>query len=130
MRGALVVLLLASGCATPYPALKAAAQSGQAAIAAFETYDHDHKRALLTAHPECKSAPSPEACFLAALAPYSVERDRVLERIDALAPALTEAAHVAQQADADRALTDALTAKILALGASVMQAIAKLRGTP
>lgn len=130
MRAIAIALLVVSGCATPYPALRAAAQSGQAAIAAFETYDHDHKRALFAAHPECKSAPSPETCFLAALAPYAVERDRVLSRIDSLAPALIEAAHVAKQADADRALTDALAARILALGASVMQSIAALRGAP
>jgi hypothetical protein len=130
MRGLAIALLLASGCATPYPALRAAAQSGQAAIAAFEAYDHDHKRALTAAHPECRTAPVPEACYQAALAPYFVERDRVLSRIDALAPALAEAAHVAQQADADRALTDALAAKVLALGAAVMKSVAELRGAP
>jgi hypothetical protein len=54
----------------------------------------------------------------------------VLSRIDALAPALAEAAHVAQQADADRALTDALAAKVLALGAAVMKSVAELRGAP
>lgn len=126
----LVLALGASACATPYPALKAAAQSGQAAIAAFETYDHDHKRELLSAHPECRTAPAPEACYQAALAPYAVERDQVLAKVDALAPALAEAAKVARQADADRSLTDALAARVADLTAAVLRAVAALRGTP
>lgn len=126
----LVLVLGASACATPYPALTAAARSGQAAIVTFEQYDRQHKRELITAHPECKTAPMPEACYQAALAPYAVERDQVLSRIEALSPALTEAAHVAQQADADRSLTDALAARVAALTAAVLKAIATLRGAP
>ena len=127
MRIAIVALVLA-GCATPYPALTATAKAGSAAVSAFEAYDHAHKRDLLAAHPECKAQPKPEVCFAAVLAPYEVARDEVLRPIDALAPALFEAAHVAEQGAADKSLTTALAGKIASLTAAVLAAVAKLQG--
>jgi len=128
---AIVCALAFAGCATPYPALTAAVGTGRAAIAGFEQYDHDHKRAILAAAAEkCNVAPFPAKCFLDALAPYAAKRDEVLSKIDALAPALTQAAAVAQQADADRSMTDALAAKLSALASEVLMAVARLRGAP
>lgn len=130
MRTLLVACLLLSACATPYPALTAAVGTGRAAIAGFETYDRDHKRALLAAHPECRAAADPAACYREALAPYVTQRDEVLGKIDVLIPALNQAAAVAKQADADRSLTDALAAKLSALASEVLMAVARLRGAP
>lgn len=118
-----------SGCATPYPALTAVAKSGSAAVAAFETFDHDHKRELLAAHPECQRL-QPDVtmvadCYRGVLAPYTVERDKVFVVIAELTPAVREAAKVAEQGAAD-----GLAARIAALAAKVLAAVAQLRGAP
>lgn len=122
-RGAIIAALFLASCGHGYQTLDAAARSGSVAIAAFEQYDHDHKRELLAAHPECRAAPGPDACYQAVLAPYLVERDQVIAVIDALAPSLQEASHVAEQGAAD-----GLAVRIAGLTASVLESIAKLRG--